>query len=141
MCAVGAVPALHQPGRGRRGERGGGRLPHGRAAAERRPGGLPDTLLAPRRLHRHGDGLLRLHAAVQEMHHRVSGDCRITCDLFLLTHVCTRIHTHIHTHTLSLCEGDLAEIEMTQNKMQRFISPVCVCESLCDLKWDTAICC
>uniref|UniRef100_A0A8D3BQB0 Butyrobetaine (gamma), 2-oxoglutarate dioxygenase (gamma-butyrobetaine hydroxylase) 1 n=1 Tax=Scophthalmus maximus TaxID=52904 RepID=A0A8D3BQB0_SCOMX len=66
----GAVRALHQPGRGGRGERDGGRLPHGGAAAERRPRGPPHAHLHPCGLHGHGEGLLRLPAAVQEIHHR-----------------------------------------------------------------------
>lgn len=95
LAVVGAVSALHQPGRGRRGEPGGGRVPHGRAVAERRPRGLPDTRLAPRGLHRHGDGLLRLHAAVQEMHHRVSGDG-------LSDHLLCFYSLHTHTFTISV---------------------------------------
>lgn len=88
VCVLGSVSALHQAGCGGRGERGGGWLPHGRAATERRPRGLQDTLLAPRRLHRHRGGLLRLHAAVQEMHHRVSGDRPQirSCVFFIITH-------------------------------------------------------
>lgn len=72
-AAVGAVSALHRSGCGGRGEPDRGWFPHGRAAEERRPRGLQDPHIHPRGLHRHREGLLRLHAAVQEMHHRVRG--------------------------------------------------------------------
>lgn len=116
---LGAVPALHRPGGGGRGERGGGRLPHGRAAAPRGPRGLPDAHLAPRGLHRHGDGLLRFHAAVQEMHHRVSGD-------ELSDHITPLTESRAHDAGLySLTSRDLAKNDKQRRKMQWFSSAVC----------------
>lgn len=81
-AAVGAVSALHLPGCGGRGEPDRGRFPHGRAAEERRPRGFQDPHLHPRGLHRHREGLLWLHAAVQEMHYWVRGrSCAHICCL------------------------------------------------------------